>query len=263
MDLSLEGKVAVVTGAGRGIGRGIATVLAEEGARVAVNFTNDAASAAAVVDGIRARGGDAEAIRADVGDFGDASRLIEQVLDRFGRIDILVNNAGIVSRKTILDVPIEEWDRVVRTNFYGCFHCSRLAGAHMVARGGGGKIINISSIHGRVAKAGMGPYCSTKAAIDMFTKQLASELAPHGIQVNAVASGTIATDINIPLYRSKRPEDMALQEAVLKRVPQRRIGEPEDIGRAVAFLASGAAGYITGAILYVDGGYVADGTPTP
>ena len=179
----------------------------------------------------------------------------------FGRIDIVVNNAGIVSRTGILDVPLEEWNRVVRTNFYGCFHCARFAGRHMVARGGGGKIVNISSIHGRVAKAGMGPYCATKAAIDMLTKQLAAELAPHGIQVNAVASGTIKTDINLPLYQSTAPEDRPLQEAVLSRIPQRRIGDPSDIGAAVAFLASGAANYITGAVLYVDGGYVADGTP--
>ena len=182
-------------------------------------------------------------------------------LERFGRIDILVNNAGIVSRKPILEIPLEEWDRVVHTNFYGCFHCSRLVGQRMVARGGGGKIISISSIHGRVAKAGMGPYCATKAAIDMFSKQLAVELAPHRINVNVVASGTITTDINIPLYKSTCPEDIALRNAVLKRVPWGIIGEPEDIGRAVAFLASDAARYITGAVLYVDGGYVADGTP--
>ncbi len=262
MDFGLTGKVALVTGAGRGIGRGIALTLAGEGAHVAVNFASDSRAAAEVVEAIGAAGGEAHAIQADVGDHGESQRLVDATLERFGRIDILVNNAGIVSRKPILEVPLEEWDRVVRTNFYGCFHCSRLVGRHMTERGGGGKIVNISSIHGRVAKAGMGPYCATKAAIDMLTKQLAVELAPRGIQVNCVASGTIATDINIPLYRSTRPEDRALQDAVLKRIPQRRIGEPEDIGRAVAFLASGAAGYVTGAILYVDGGYVADGTPT-
>jgi NAD(P)-dependent dehydrogenase (short-subunit alcohol dehydrogenase family) len=191
----------------------------------------------------------------------DAERIVAETVAGFGRLDILVNNAGIVSRKPILEVPIDEWDLVVRTNFYGCFHCSRFAGQHMVGRGGGGKIVNISSIHGRVAKAGMGPYCSTKAAIDMFSMQLAVELAPDNIQVNVVASGTIATDINLPLYKSTRPEDRALQEAVLKRIPQRRIGDPVDIGRAVAFLASEAANYITGAVLYVDGGYVAEGTP--
>jgi len=263
MDLQLEGKVALVTGAARGIGRGIALILAQEGARVAVNYVNRADAAEEVVRTIRDVGGEAVPIQADVGRYDETERLVRSSLEHFGRIDILVNNAGIVSRKPILEVPLEEWDRVVHTNFYGCFYCSRLVGQHMVARRGGGKIISISSIHGRVAKAGMGPYCATKAAIDMFSKQLAVELAPHRINVNVVASGTITTDINIPLYKSSRPEDVALREAVLKRVPWGVIGEPEDIGRAVAFLASDAARYITGAVLYVDGGYVADGTPRP
>ena len=261
MDLQLRDKVALVTGGARGIGRGIALTLAGEGARVAVNYVNRPDAAEAVVKKIRAQGGDAEAIRADVGVYADAERLVTATLMRFGRIDILVNNAGIVSRKPILEIPLEEWDRVVRTNFYGCFHCSRLVGQHMVARGGGGKIVSISSIHGRVAKANLGPYCATKAAIDMFSKQLAVELAPHNINVNVVASGTITTDINLPLYKSTKPEDIALRRAVLSRVPLGVIGDPEDIGRAVAFLASGAARYVTGAVLYVDGGYTAEGTP--
>jgi len=261
MDLRLADKVAVVTGAGRGIGKGIALSLADEGARVVINYVRDQAAAEQVVRTIRDAGGDATAVQADVGVWEDAEHLIKKALDYFGRIDILVNNAGIVSRKSILDVSLEEWDRVVRTNFYGCFHCSRLAGQHMVARGSGGKIISISSIHGRVAKANLGPYCATKAAIDMFSKQLAVELAPHGIAVNVIAAGTITTDINIPLYQSTRPEDRELKEAVLKRIPMGRIGEPAEIGRVAAFLASTAASYITGAVLYVDGGYVAEGTP--
>jgi len=261
MDLQLKGKVALVTGAARGIGRGIALTLAQEGAHVAVNYVNRADAAEEVVRIIREGGGEASPLQADVGRYEQVEHLVARTLERFGRIDILVNNAGIVSRKPILEVPLEEWDRVVHTNFYGCFYCSRLVGQHMVARGGGGKIISISSIHGRVAKAALGPYCATKAAIDMFSKQLAVELAPHRINVNVVASGTITTDINIPLYRSTRPEDIALRQAVLKRVPWGIIGDPEDIGRAVAFLASDAARYITGAVLYVDGGYVADGTP--
>ena len=261
MDLHLTDKVAVVTGAGRGIGRGIALTLASEGARVVVNYVRDQTAAEHLVQRIRDAGGDAVSVKADVGIWEDAERLMEAALDHFGRVDILINNAGIVSRKPTLEIPLEEWDRVMRTNFYGCFHCSRLAGQHMVARGAGGKIVSISSIHGRVAKANLGPYCSTKAAIDMFSKQLAVELAPHGIHVNVVAAGTITTDINMPLYKSSRPEDRELKEAVLKRIPLGRIGEPEEIGRVAAFLASDAASYITGAVLYVDGGYVAEGTP--
>jgi NAD(P)-dependent dehydrogenase (short-subunit alcohol dehydrogenase family) len=261
MDLGLKEKVAVVTGGARGIGRGIALTLAREGARVAVNYVNRADAAEEVVRLIRESGSEAQAIQADVGVYADAERLVEETLKRFGRIDILVNNAGVVTRHPILDVPLEEWDRVVRTNLYGCFHCSRLVGRHMVARGGGGKIVSISSIHGRVAKASLGPYCATKAAIDMFSKQLAVELAPHRINVNVVASGTIITEINLPLYQSTKPEDIEKRRAVLHRVPWGEIGQPEDIGRAVAFLASDAARYITGAVLYVDGGYTAEGTP--
>jgi NAD(P)-dependent dehydrogenase (short-subunit alcohol dehydrogenase family) len=261
MDLQLQGKVALVTGGARGIGRGIALTLAAEGARIAVNYVNNPNAAEDVVREIRKQGGDAEAIRADVGVYAQAEQLVAATLKQFERIDILVNNAGIVSRQSILDVSLEDWDRVVRTNFYGYFHCSQLVGRHMVARGGGGKMVNISSIHGRVAKANMGPYCSTKAAIDMFGKQLAVELAPHRINVNTVASGTISTDINIRLYKSSEPADIALRQAVLARIPWGVIGEPEDIGRAVAFLASDAARYITGAVLYVDGGYTAEGTP--
>lgn len=261
MDLKLQDRVVLVTGGARGIGRGIALTLAAEGAKVAVNYRERADAAADVVRRIREEGGDAEAIRGDVGVYAEAERLVSDTLERFGRIDVLVNNAGVVTRQPILDVPLAEWDRVVRTNLYGCFHCSRLVGGHMVERGEGGKIVSISSIHGRLAKAGMGPYCATKAAIDMFSKQLAVELAPHRINVNVVASGTILTDINVPLYQSTAPEDIQKRTAVLHRVPWGEIGQPQDIGRAVAFLASDAAHYITGAVLYVDGGYTADGTP--
>jgi NAD(P)-dependent dehydrogenase (short-subunit alcohol dehydrogenase family) len=261
MDLGLNGKVALVTGAARGIGRGIALALAAEGARVAVNYRERADAADDVVRQIQEGGGDAAAFQANVGEYADVERMVRAVLERFGRIDVLVNNAGVVTRHLILDVPLEEWDRVVRTNLYGCFHCSRLVGRHMVERSGGGKIISTSSIHGRVAKAGMGPYCATKAAIDLFSKQLAVELAPHRINVNVVASGTIITEINLPLYQSTKPEDIEKRSAVLHRVPWGEIGQPEDIGKAVAFLASDAARYITGAVLYVDGGYTADGTP--
>ncbi len=261
MDLHLKDRVALVTGGARGIGRGIALALAAEGAKVAVNYRERSDAADEVVRRIQDTGGYSAAFQGNVGEYADVERMVQAVLARFGRIDILVNNAGVVTRHPILEVPLAEWDRVVRTNLYGCFHCSRLVGQHMVARGGGGKIISISSIHGRVAKAGMGPYCATKAAIEMFSKQLGVELASHRINVNVVASGTIITEINLPLYQSTQPEDVEKRTAVLHRVPWGEIGQPEDIGKAVTFLASDAARYITGAVLYVDGGYVADGTP--
>jgi NAD(P)-dependent dehydrogenase (short-subunit alcohol dehydrogenase family) len=256
VDLKLEGKVAIVTGGGRGIGRAIVQVLATEGTTVAIVDRDNIDGAEAVAAQI----GNAAAFQADVSVAEDVQRAVDAITERFGKVDILVNNAGTLSRQPILDDAFEDWDRVLKTNLYGCYNCSRAVAPGMTARGFG-RIINLSSIHGRVAKAGMGSYCISKAAIDMFTKQLAVELAPHGVTVNAVAPGTISTEINIPLYKSTKPEDVALQQATLKRVPVGRIGEPEDIGRAVAFLASEATPYVTGAILYVDGGYVAEGTP--
>ncbi|WP_460452225.1 SDR family NAD(P)-dependent oxidoreductase [Alsobacter sp. SYSU BS001988] len=256
MDLNLHNTVAVVTGGARGIGRGIVEALAAEGATIAIvdrdNIDRAEQLAAALPK--------AAAFQADVSDAADVQAVALRITERLGAVDILVNNAGTLSRKPILEDSFEDWDRVLKTNLYGCFNCSRAFAPAMVKRGFG-RIINTSSIHGRVAKAGMGSYCASKAAIDMFTKQLAVELAPHGVTVNAVAPGTISTEINLPLYKSTKPEDVALQQATLKRVPVGRIGEPEDIGRAVAFLASGLTPYVTGAILYVDGGYVAEGTP--
>lgn len=256
MDLGLRDKVAIVTGGGRGIGRAIVEALAAEGVRVAIVDRDNVDRAEALAAEI----GNAAAFRADVALREDVDAMVEAVTRQFGQIDILVNNAGVASRKTILEDSFEDWDRVLRTNLYGCHHCAKAVAPAMVARGRG-RILNISSIHGRVAKAGMGSYCTSKAAIDMFTKQLAVELAPHGVTVNAVAPGTISTEMNLPLYRSREPADVALQQATLKKVPMGRIGEPSDIGRAVAFIASEMTPYLTGTVLYVDGGYIAEGTP--
>ena len=243
MNLGLDGKVAIVTGARRGIGKAIADVLEAEGARVArVDLTGT------------------EYIT-DVADWEAVSAMVEQVTRTLGPIDILVNNAGIPSRKSILDVSLAEWDRVLHTNLYGCFHCARAVATRMVADGRPGAIVNISSIHGRLAKANAGSYCTSKAAIDMLTRQLAVELAPNGIRVNAVAPGAIATDINPAQYRSTEPADVAMQVAAKKRIPQARFGVPEDIANLVAFLVSDVASYITGALHYVDAGFGADGTP--
>jgi glucose 1-dehydrogenase len=252
MGISLAGKVAIVTGGARGIGRAIAQTLADAGARVAVVDRNAAPGPESGPDS----GGDMAVLTADVGDYESAKAMVAEVIRRFGQIDLLVNNAGIVSRKSLLDVPLGEWADVLRTNLDGCFYCTRLVAGHLVARAATGRIVNISSIHGRVAKANMGAYCTSKAAIDMLTKQFAVELGPHGITVNAVAPGTIATDINIPLYRSNAPADVTL-----KRVPLGHLGEPSDIANMVAFLCSDAARYVTGSVHYVDGGYTAEGTP--
>jgi NAD(P)-dependent dehydrogenase (short-subunit alcohol dehydrogenase family) len=261
MDMGLQGGVALVTGAARGIGAGIARMLAAEGAKVAIVDIAHLDLADALAREIRGHGGEALVLEADIGDRGAVTGLVETVASRLGPINVLVNNAAALSRKTIIEDAFSDWDRVVRTNLYGCYFCSSEVARHMIGGGKGGRIVNISSIHGRVVKAGTGAYGATKAAIEMLTKQLAVELAPHGIRVNAVAPGTISTDLNIPLYKSNRPDDVILRNAVLKRVPVGRIGNVQDIARAVTFLASPLTEYVTGAILYVDGGYVAEGTP--
>jgi glucose 1-dehydrogenase len=261
MDLNLNGKVAVVTGAARGIGRAIAETLAREGARVAAIDRDPSGKLEETVCDIEAVGGEVVAIFADVGREAAVQGMVQQVLARFGRIDILVNNAGIAVRKPLVENTLEEWDDVLRTNLTGCFLCSRLVARHLIECKAPGRIVNISSLLGRVAKANMGAYCASKGAIDMLTRQFAVELAPHGIMVNAVAPGTISTEINLPLYRSIAPADVAVRTAMLQRVPLGRVGEPADVARMVAFLCSEGTGYITGAIHYVDGGYTADSTP--
>jgi NAD(P)-dependent dehydrogenase (short-subunit alcohol dehydrogenase family) len=261
IELDLNGGIAVVTGGATGIGRAIATTLATAGAAVVIDHLHQAEKAQEAVEGITRNGGRAAAFEADVADPEQVETLFDFAESRFGPASILVNNAGIVSRKSLVEVPFEEFDRVVRTNFYGTFYCARAAARRLMARELPGKIVNISSIHGRLAKAGMGPYCATKAAIDMLTKQMAVELGPHGIDVVAVAPGTIDTEINIPLYKSTQPEHVALREAVFKRIPKGRLGSPEDIANTVLFLVSDLVQYVTGTVVYVDGGYVAEGTP--
>jgi len=259
MDLGLSGKTALVTGTARGIGRSIAETLAREGARVVACDIVDG-GAAAVAAGIRQEGGEAIGVVADVTSMDAVERMVAQTVEAFGSLDVIVNNAAIASRKMILDVPLEEWDRVLRTNLYGYFHVARVGAKQMIDQGRGGRIINISSLHGHVAKASMGSYCVAKAGVDMLTKQLAVELAPHNVTVNAVAPGTISTDVNIPLYKGTAPHEVRQRDALLKRMPAARIGEPSDIASMVTFLASSATSYVTGAVVYVDGGYTADGT---
>lgn len=260
MDLDLDGKVAIVTGATGGIGRAITAALASEGVRIVVNHLGAAGAANDLCDEVRRAGADALALEADVGVREDVDRMVDATVDAFGGLDIMVHNAGITTRQTIIETSAEDWDRVVRTNFYGAYHTATAAGRHMISRGRGGAIIAISSLHGKVAKAEMGAYCATKAAIDMLIKQLAVELAPHGIRANAVAPGTIDTGMN-PVYFATDDESLRRKARLLDRVPMARLGEPETIGRTVAFIASPISSYTTGAIIYVDGGYTADGTP--
>ncbi|MEM7774079.1 MAG: SDR family NAD(P)-dependent oxidoreductase [Pseudomonadota bacterium] len=260
MDLGLAGKVAVVSGASRGIGRAIAEVLAGEGMRIVANHLGDDEAAADLSQSLRASACEVEVHAGDVGAPSYGEQLINFAVERFGGLDVLIHNAGITTRQSLLDTPYSDFDRVMRTNLHGAYHLATAAGRVMRDSGTQGSLIGISSLHGRVAKANMGAYCTTKAGIDMLFKQLAVELAPFGIRANTIAPGTIDTGMN-PIYHATDPESMRQRERLLDRVPMRRLGRPEDIARAVAFIAAPISPYTTGTVVYVDGGYTADGTP--
>ncbi|MDP3069974.1 MAG: glucose 1-dehydrogenase [Opitutaceae bacterium] len=244
----LKGRVAIVTGASRGIGRAIALGLAQEGASIVVNYVASGAAAEEVAAGIRAGGGEAVAVQADVGDLSHHARLVDVARERFGRIDILVNNAAMTRRQPFLDATAGAWDETLGVNLKGAYFLSQ-AVARVMAPQRSGKIINISSVHDARPMAANSVYNITKAGLVMLTQSLALELAESGIQVNCVSPGAILTDEN-----RDRLADPAYQAKILAKIPARRVGEPEDVVGAVVLLASPKSDYITGTTLYVDGG---------
>ncbi|HFC10539.1 MAG TPA: 3-oxoacyl-[acyl-carrier-protein] reductase [Chloroflexi bacterium] len=244
--LSLEGKIAVVTGASRGIGRAIALELARRGAAVVVNYHHAAEKAQKVVEAIRNAGGQAEAFQANVADFQQAKALIDFAVKTFGGIHILVNNAGITRDNLIMLMKEDDWDAVLATNLKGTFNCSKAAVRPMM-RKRWGRIINISSVAGQIGNPGQTNYSASKAGQIGFTKALAREVASRNITVNAIAVGYIETDIWEGV-----PDDA--REQILNMIPLGRKGEPEEVAYAVAFLASDQAAYITGQVLGVNGG---------
>lgn len=244
--LSLEGRVAIVTGASRGIGRAIALELGSRGAAVLVNYLNSGGQADEVVQQIRDSGGKALARRADVSVYTQAQDLIKTAADTFGGLDILVNNAGITRDTLIMMMSEQDWDQVIAADLKSTFNCSKAAVRHMM-RKRYGRIINITSVSGQMGNAGQTNYSAAKAGQIGFTKALAREVAARKITVNAIAAGYIDTDIWTAV-----PEEA--KQTALSIIPLGRRGEPEEIAYAVAFLASEQAAYITGQVLGVDGG---------
>ena len=244
----LQDKIAIVTGASRGIGAAIAVELASQGAAVVVNHRDSAAQAEAVVAQIVAAGGRALAIQADVGIFADAQRLIKETLEHFGRVDILVNNAG-TTRDTLLMLMSEDaWDIVIQTNLKSAFNCSKAALRPMIKQRAG-RIINISSVSGLAGQAGQTNYSASKAGMIGFTKALAREVGARNITANAIAPGFVPTVLTEALTAEQK-------QAAIAMTPLGRFAKPEEIAYAVAFLASDRAAFITGQILSVDGGLV-------
>ncbi len=242
----LKDKVALVTGASRGIGREIAQTLAAYGASVIVNYNGSKDRADEVVEMISAAGGKAIAVKADVAKAEEIARLFEEAQAAFGRIDILVNNAGITRDNLILKMSEEEYDTVLDTNLKGAFLCMKHA-AKIMLRQKNGRIINISSISGIAGNAGQANYCAAKAGLIGLTKSLAKELGSRGITVNAVAPGFIETEMTEKLSEQ-------VKEGMLAQIPLKRAGSVKDIAEAVALLASERAAYITGQTLSVNGG---------
>ena len=243
----LDGKTAVVTGGGAGIGKAIARTLAAEGARVAV-CDIDNQSAEKTAEEIRSERGTAQAYKADAADSRSVAEVAEKILAEFGAVDILVNNAGITKDNLIIRMSDSEWNDVLNVNLKGVFNFTKAFVPGMLRRRSG-KIISISSVVGIMGNAGQANYAASKAGVIGFTKALAKELAPRGINVNAVAPGFIKTKMTEGLTEQQR-------SALLERIPFSRFGEPDDVARSVLFLASELSDYVTGQVLVVDGGMV-------
>jgi 3-oxoacyl-[acyl-carrier protein] reductase len=244
--MSFTDRVAIVTGSSRGIGRGIALRLAKEGAKVVVNYRGSEAAAAEVVGQIKADGGEAIAVQADVSQVAEAQTLIDAAKKTYGKIDILVNNAGTTRDTLLVRMSEEDWDIVIDTNLKGTFNCIKAVSRQMM-RQRYGRIVNITSVSGIAGNPGQANYASAKAGIIGLTKTVAKELGSRGITCNAVAPGFVLTDLTVSLPQH-------LLDLAIERTPLGRMGTVEDMAAAVAYLASDEASFVTGQVLAVDGG---------
>ena len=244
----LGGKVALITGASRGIGRAIAIRLAAEGAKIAVNYAGNTAAAEEVKAAIEQSGGTAMLIQTDVSDAVAAAEMVARVHEEFGGLDILVNNAGITRDTLLLRMKDEDFDTVINTNLKGVYACTKAA-AKLMTKQRRGRIVNLTSVIGEIGNVGQTNYAAAKAGVIGFTKAAAKELAPRGVTVNAVAPGFIDTDMTAVLKDN-------IREKIVEGIPLGALGKPEHVADAVLFLVSDAASYITGQTLNVDGGMV-------
>jgi len=244
----LDGRVAIVTGASRGIGRAVAIALAKVGAKVVINYAGNAEAAEEVLKTITANGGQAITVQADVANAEAVDALIRQTVETYGKIDILVNNAGITRDALLVRMKDEDWDAVMNTNLKGVFYCTKAVTKLMIKQRSG-KIINMASVVGLMGNASQANYAAAKAGVIGFTKAMAKELASRGITVNAIAPGFIATDMTHSLSDQVKGDLAA-------RVPLNRLGTAEDVAAVAVFLATDSANYMTGQTLNVDGGMV-------
>ncbi|MBV8600130.1 MAG: 3-oxoacyl-[acyl-carrier-protein] reductase [Candidatus Eremiobacteraeota bacterium] len=244
--MALNGRVALVTGGTRGIGAAITCALARDGIDVAAGYSRGGDAATKLKEKLEAEGASISVHQGRVDDAGDCQRVVKEVLDRFGRIDFLINNAGITIDKTVRKMTDDDWTQVLAVNLSGAFRMTKAVLEHMIERGSG-RIVNISSVIGETGNIGQANYAASKAGLFGFTKSLALEMAQRGITVNVVAPGFIETEMVAAIPKE------ALQK-VVDRIPQRRLGKPEEIARVVRFLVDDESSYITGAVLHVNGG---------
>ena len=245
----LQGKVAIVTGGNSGIGKAIVEYLAELGAQVVIDYRSHPEATEELEREIGSYGGSSFGVQADVSKLDDIQRLIDAAVAQYGRVDVMVNNAGVETRTSVLDTTPEQYDKVLDVNLRGVFFATQYAAKQMIAQGGGGRIINISSVHEDWPMPGNTAYCLAKGGVRMLTRTAALELAPHGINIVNVGPGAVATPINDSTMNN--PELMAKLNAA---IPLGRMARPEEIAKVVGFLASDGASYITATTIFADGG---------
>ncbi|HKS82030.1 MAG TPA: SDR family oxidoreductase [Candidatus Acidoferrales bacterium] len=247
--MRLKSKVAIVTGAATGIGQAIAVAFAREGASVTVDYIGNESSTSQTMKAINDAGGKGVPIAADISNPKDVSQLISKTVEAFGRLDILVNNAGIEKKIPFTDYPLNEWQKIIAVNLTGPFLCAQAAAKQMIRQGGGGRIINISSIHEDLPMPTNAPYCASKGGLRMLMRTIAVELAPYQITVNNIGPGAIYTPID-----SDVESDAQLNKQILAEIPLGRWGKPEEVANLAVYLASDEADYVTGSTHFIDGG---------